>query len=151
MHVEGISMAVIVAWTAFHVHSSGCHAWVLAADILTDPSVPGTGLAALEPLTRMQGLTLWNCLGISEEGLAAVTHMRGLTSLCLRGCQQLGDELIWPLATLPALLRLDLRACERFTGRAVSWRWDPLFCRPAAHIFLGTCVGRYLSLVPCHA
>ena len=88
----------------------------------------------------MQGLTLWNCLGISEAGLGAVTHMRGLTNLCLRGCQQLGDELIWPLATLPALLRLDLRACERFTGRAVSWRWDlmPADLAFAEHTCLGS-------------
>ena len=82
-----------------------------------------TGLTALGPLTRMQSLTLWNCLGISEQGLSAATGMQGLTALCLRGCQQLSDELLWPLAALPALLRLDLRACERFTGGLLKLCW----------------------------
>ena len=89
-----------------------------------DSATAATGLTALGPLTRMQSLTLWNCLGISERGLRAATRMQGLTALCLRGCQQLSDELLWPLTALPALLRLDLRACERFTGGSINHWWQ---------------------------
>ena len=75
------------------------------------------GLAKLQSLTRLQDLTLWNCLGISDAGLAALPSLQALSALCLRGCQQLSDRIIQPLASFPKLQRLDLRACERFTGR----------------------------------
>ena len=74
------------------------------------------GLAALVSLTKLQDLTLWNCLGISDAGLAALPALQQLTSLCLRGCQQLSDRILQPLASCSRLQRLDLRACERFTG-----------------------------------
>ena len=80
----------------------------------------GFGVRALEPLTTLTRLEMFNCSKATDEGIACLGYLTTLKYLDLSKCVKTTDVGVIELASLMSVTKLSLRYCNGITDMGIA-------------------------------